>query len=104
MYSAPVEEIAFTLNHIAGLGSALEEGRFGDLSGDLVDAILGEAGRFASGEMAPLGESGDREGATLADGKVTTPAGWAELYRHWREGGWNGLTAPEAYGGQNLPH
>jgi acyl-CoA dehydrogenase len=104
MYSAPVEEIAFTLNHIAGLGSALEEGRFGDLSGDLVDAILEEAGRFASGEMAPLGESGDREGATLADGKVTTPAGWVELYRHWREGGWNGLTAPEAYGGQNLPH
>ncbi|SFB06868.1 hypothetical protein SAMN03159496_01665 [Rhizobium sp. NFR07] len=104
MYSAPVEEIAFTLNHIAGLGSALEEGRFGDLSGDLVDAILEEAGRFASGEMAPLGESGDREGATLADGVVTTPAGWVELYRHWREGGWNGLTAPEAYGGQNLPH
>jgi alkylation response protein AidB-like acyl-CoA dehydrogenase len=104
MYSAPVEEIAFTLNHIAGLAPALEEGRFGDLSGDLVDAILEEAGRFASGEMAPLGESGDREGATLADGRVTTPAGWVDLYRRWREGGWNGLTAPEAYGGQNLPH
>lgn len=104
MYSAPVEEIAFTLNHVAGLSAALEEGRFGDLSGDLVAAILEEAGRFASSEIAPLGEKGDREGAILEDGEVTTPKGWPELYRRWREGGWNGLTAPEAYGGQNLPH
>lgn len=104
MYSAPVEEIAFTLNHVAGLSAALEEGRFGDLSGDLVAAILEEAGRFASSEIAPLGEKGDREGAKLEDGEVTTPKGWPDLYRRWREGGWNGLTAPEAYGGQNLPH
>jgi alkylation response protein AidB-like acyl-CoA dehydrogenase len=104
MYSAPVEEIAFTLNHVAGLAPALEEGRFGDLSGDVVSAILEEAGRFASSEIAPLGEKGDREGASIEDGEVTTPKGWPALYRRWREGGWNGLTAPEAYGGQNLPH
>jgi alkylation response protein AidB-like acyl-CoA dehydrogenase len=104
MYRAPVEEIAFTLNHVAGLARALEDGRLGDLSSDLVDAILEEAGRFAGNEMAPLGETGDKQGARLANGEVTTPDGWPELYRHWREGGWNGLTAPEAFGGQNLPH
>ncbi len=104
MYRAPVEDIAFTLKHVAGLDAALEIGSFGDLSGDLVDAILEEAGRFASQEMAPLGEIGDTQGARLADGKVTTPDGWPQLYRDWREGGWNGLTAPEAFGGQNLPH
>jgi alkylation response protein AidB-like acyl-CoA dehydrogenase len=104
MYKAPVEEIAFTLNHVAGLADALEIGRFGDLSPDLVDAILGEAGRFASDEMAPLGDIGDRQGARLENGVVKTPDGWPQLYRHWREGGWNGLTAPEAFGGQALPH
>ncbi|MGI2035155.1 acyl-CoA dehydrogenase [Rhizobium panacihumi] len=104
MYKAPVEEIAFTLNHVAGLGSALEEGRLGDLSGDLVDAILSEAGRFAGEEIAPLGESGDREGARLVDGKVITPNGWPALYKAWCEGGWNGLTGPEDFGGQALPH
>jgi len=104
MYKAPVEEIAFTLNHVAGLSDALEIGRFGDLSPDLVDAILSEAGRFASDEMAPLGDIGDRQGARLEDGVVKTPDGWPQLYRHWREGGWNGLTAPEAFGGQALPH
>ncbi|WP_117190778.1 acyl-CoA dehydrogenase [Rhizobium terrae] len=104
MYKAPVEEIAFTLNHVAGLAEAVEIGRFGDLSTDLVEAILEEAGRFAGNEMAPLGEIGDKQGARLGDGEVKTPDGWPDLYRHWREGGWNGLTAPEEFGGQNLPH
>lgn len=104
MYKAPVEEIAFTLNHVAGLGAALEEGRLGDLSGDLVEAILSEAGRFAGEEIAPLGESGDREGARLVDGAVITPKGWPALYKAWCEGGWNGLTGPEEFGGQALPH
>lgn len=104
MYKAPVEEIAFTLNHVAGLADAIRSGTLGDLAPDLVRAILEEAGRFASSEMAPLGDVGDRQGARLADGVVTMPEGWADLYREWREGGWNGLTGPEEFGGQNLPH
>ncbi|MFN7102465.1 MAG: acyl-CoA dehydrogenase family protein, partial [Pseudorhizobium sp.] len=104
MYKAPVEDIAFTLNHVAGLADAIAAGTLGDLGSDLVEAILDEAGRFATNEMAPLGAIGDRQGARLQDGVVTTPDGWADLYRSWREGGWNGLTGPEAYGGQGLPH
>jgi len=103
MYLAPVEEIAFTLRHVAGLGPALSEGSFGDLSDDLVDAVLHEAGRFAGEEIAPLARIGDEKGAVLTDGAVVTPPGWADLYRRWREGGWNALAAPEAYGGQGLP-
>ncbi|MBW9073153.1 acyl-CoA dehydrogenase [Agrobacterium deltaense] len=104
MYSAPVDDIAFTLKHVAGLEDALSAGALGDLGEDLVDAILHEAGRFATAEVAPLAEIGDRQGAKLADGKVTTPDGWADLYRRWAEAGWNSLTAPEEFGGQNLPH
>ncbi|NTG72681.1 acyl-CoA dehydrogenase [Agrobacterium rhizogenes] len=104
MYKAPVEEIAFTLKHVTGMGQAMEEGRLGDLSGDVLDAILTEAGRFAGDEMEPLAEIGDRQGARLVDGKVVLPDGWEKLYRDWIAGGWNGLTAPEEYGGQGLPH
>lgn len=104
MYTAPVEQIAFTLKHVAGLAAALEEGRFGDLSEDLVDAILDEAGRFAGQEMAPLAAIGDQQGARLEDGKVSLPDGWANLYRRWANGGWNGLAAEEEFGGQGLPH
>ena len=104
MYKAPVEEIAFTLKHVAGLSPALSDGRLADLTEDLVDAILSEAGRFATEEVAPLAEIGDKQGARLADGAVTMPDGWTALYRAWAEGGWNALTAPEEFGGQGLPH
>lgn len=104
MYKAPVEDIAFTLKHVAGLAPALAEGRLGDLTDDLVDAILSEAGRFATEEVAPLGEIGDRQGAKLVDGKVIVPEGWDTLYRTWAEGGWNSLTASPDFGGQGLPH
>ncbi|MFU0506484.1 acyl-CoA dehydrogenase [Pseudaminobacter sp. NGMCC 1.201702] len=103
MYRAPVEEISFTLKHVAGLKSAIEKGVLGDLSEDLADAILQEAGRFASEEVAPLHKIGDEHGAVLKDGAVTTPPGWKELYRRWVEGGWNALQGPEEYGGQALP-
>ncbi|WP_064694037.1 acyl-CoA dehydrogenase [Rhizobium aegyptiacum] len=103
MYKAPVEEIAFTLKHVAGMGEAISNGLFGDLGDDLVDAILAEAGRFATEEVAPLAENGDRQGAQLIDGEVRLPDGWRDLYRNWIAGGWNGLTAPEAFGGQALP-
>lgn len=103
MYQAPVEEIAFTLNEVVGLRPAIEDGRFGDLTTDLVEAILSEAGRFASEEIAPLNAVGDEVGAVLKDAVVTTPPGWKELYRRWAEGGWNALTGQEEYGGQGLP-
>ncbi len=103
MYRAPVDEIAFTLKHVTGFAADLDSGRFGDLSEDLVDAIVAEAGRFAAEEIAPLARVGDEQGAVLKDGAVTTPPGWADLYRRWYEGGWNGLAAPEEFGGQALP-
>jgi alkylation response protein AidB-like acyl-CoA dehydrogenase len=103
MYRAPVEDIAFTLKHVAGLKAALDTGALGDLTEDLVDAILSEAGRFATEEIAPLAKIGDEQGAVLKDAAVTMPAGWKELYKRWTEGGWNGLSAPEEYGGQGLP-
>ena len=103
MYRAPVEEIAFTLKHVAGMQAALDAGRFSGLSEDLVDAVLAEAGRFATEEIAPLYKSGDEVGAVLNGAAVTTPPGWKELYKAWAEGGWNAISAPEAHGGQALP-
>jgi alkylation response protein AidB-like acyl-CoA dehydrogenase len=103
MYRAPVEDIAFTLKHVAGLKAAMEGGALGDLGEDLVDAILGEAGRFATEEVAPLRKAGDETGAVLKDAVVTMPPGWRELYRRWIEGGWNALSGAQQFGGQGLP-
>ncbi|MGE7416853.1 acyl-CoA dehydrogenase [Methylobacterium tarhaniae] len=102
-YRAPVAEMAFTLRHVAGLDRAIAEGLHGDLSDDLVDTILEEAGRFANDVVAPLNKVGDRHGTPLKDGVVTMPPGYREAYRAWTEGGWNALPGPVEYGGQGLP-
>ena len=103
-YRAPVSDIAFTLKHSAGLKQAMDEGLYGDLSEDVVDAVLEEAGKFASTVIAPLNAVGDKQGTPLKDGAVTMPPGWKEAYTAWAQGGWNGLAAPEEWGGQGLPH
>jgi len=103
MYRAPVEEIAHTLKNVTGLGAAMADGSAGELSEDLLNAILEEAGKFASDEVAPLSKIGDEHGTPLKDGVVTMPEGWGDLYKRWCEGGWNALTGPEAFGGQDLP-
>jgi acyl-CoA dehydrogenase len=103
MYRAPVSEIAFTLKHVAGLDGALASGAFPNLTEDLVDAVLGEAGRFASERLAPLNRVGDKIGAKLNDGVVTTAPGWREVFSDWTGAGWGGVSAPEHVGGQGLP-
>ncbi len=102
MYRSPVAEIAFTLKHVAGLKQAMDEGLLGELSDDLLDAVIEEAGRFATEEIYPLHKIGDEQGAKLEDGQVTMPDGWRELYRRWAEGGWNSIAAPAEWGGQDL--
>jgi acyl-CoA dehydrogenase len=102
-YRAPVAEIAFTMRHVAGLDRAIADGLYGDLTPDLAEAILAEAGRFASDAIAPLNRVGDRHGTPLRDGAITMPPGWKEVYRAWVEAGWNALPGPVEHGGQGLP-
>jgi acyl-CoA dehydrogenase len=102
-YRAPVADIAFALKHATGFGPALAAGLYGDLTEDVVDAVLAEAGRFATDVLAPLNAVGDRHGTPLRDGVVATPPGWRQAYRDWAAGGWNALAAPAQWGGQELP-
>jgi acyl-CoA dehydrogenase len=103
MYQAPLADIGFALKYGASLKAAIEQGLFGELTLDDVDAVLTEAGRFAGGVIAPLNRAGDKFGTPFKDGAVTTAPGWKEAYKAWRSGGWNGLAAPAAWGGQALP-
>lgn len=102
-YRAPVADMLFAMRHCAGLDTAITEGLYGDLSSDLVAAILAEAGRFAGDVLAPLNWVGDQQGAKLKDGVITMPPGWREAYHAWAQAGWNALPASEEWGGQGLP-
>lgn len=102
-YFAPLNEIQFTLNHVAGLDRILEHDSFSDLDNDLVSAILDESSKFTSEVLAPLNRIGDEHGSVCSDGDVTTPPGWKEAYQQFIENGWNGLAFDPTHGGQGLP-
>ena len=101
-YRAPVSEIAFMAKAF-GLNALYQDGLAPELADDLADAVLEEAGKFATDRIAPLNQIGDQTGARFQEGVVTTAPGWKETYADWAAGGWNGLTAPEEHGGQGLP-
>ncbi|HUW38902.1 MAG TPA: acyl-CoA dehydrogenase [Rhodocyclaceae bacterium] len=102
-YAAPLKDMHFVLRELAGLDRVAQLPGFEEASADVVSAILDEADKFASGVLAPINASGDREGARWADKSVTMPAGFGEAYRQFAEAGWNGLSCEPAFGGQGLP-
>jgi alkylation response protein AidB-like acyl-CoA dehydrogenase len=102
-YSAPIGDIAHTMRAIAGLNDLIDQGLAGDLDDDVADAILEEAGKFASEQVAPLNQPGDVAGTKFENGTVAMPAGFKDVYLEWVEAGWGGLAGPEEFGGQGLP-
>jgi acyl-CoA dehydrogenase len=103
-YHAPLADMRFVLNELAGLADIAKLPGFEDATPDTVAAILDEASRFATEVLDPLNASGDREGSTLtAEGTVRTPRGFRDAYLRYIENGWNGLTKPVEFGGQGLP-
>jgi acyl-CoA dehydrogenase len=98
-YQPPVSAILNAMQTAGRLGPEF----YPEFSAEDAEAILTEAGKFAAMQIAPLNRVGDKEGARFENGRVTTPTGWKSVYRSWSEAGWNGLTGPTAYGGQELP-
>jgi alkylation response protein AidB-like acyl-CoA dehydrogenase len=92
--AVPPTETAWVLHAVIG---------FDAITQDDIAAILEQATRFAEGVLAPLDRVGDTLGARLVDGAVLTPPGLKDAFRVFAEGGWLGITAPEAHGGQGLP-
>jgi alkylation response protein AidB-like acyl-CoA dehydrogenase len=102
-FATPIRDMQFVMKHMAGFDRVVETGAFEDLSDDLVEAVLSEAGKVADNVIAPLNWAGDQEGARLENGVVYCPKGYKEAYAQMVEGGWNALAFPEEVGGQGLP-
>jgi acyl-CoA dehydrogenase len=104
-YQAPVDEALFLLNDVFDIGRYGNLPGFADATPDVVEAVLREGARLSEAELLPLNQIGDREGCTRSsDGRVTTPAGFKRAYDAYAQGGWVGLSADPAFGGQGLPY
>jgi alkylation response protein AidB-like acyl-CoA dehydrogenase len=102
-YTAPIRDMEFVLTELADLEGIARLPGFEQATPDLVRAVLEEAGKLASEILAPLNQSGDRDGSHVLNGAVRTPEGWKDAYRKFIAGGWNGLPLTPDYGGQGLP-
>src|SRR5512144_903011 len=104
VYAAPLRDMKFVIKELAGLEEVAALPDYQDLGvTDVAEALLEEAGKFATEVLAPLNWTGDQESARLENGQVYAPPGFAAAYKQFTEGGWNSLGAPAEFGGQGLP-
>ncbi len=102
-YAAPIVEQAFVLDTIAGIDSLATLPAYSEVDRNLVATILKEGRRLTSEVFAPLNTIGDREGLIWSPEAVRHPAGFAEAYATYVEGGWQALSAEPEFGGQGVP-
>ncbi|UNU74194.1 acyl-CoA dehydrogenase C-terminal domain-containing protein [Moraxella nasovis] len=103
-YKAPLRDIKFLINEVFDFHShyqGLDNGSTADP--ETVSMIVEGFADFAENVLSPIYQSADAEGCSFKDGEVTTPTGFKQAYRQFVEGGWQGISFPEEYGGMNLP-
>jgi alkylation response protein AidB-like acyl-CoA dehydrogenase len=102
-YIAPIKDMTFVLNELAGLPALSQIPRFADSTAEMVSTVMDEAAKFASGVIAPLNEIGDNHGARCENNSVQESPGFADAYQKMVEGGWVALPCNPEYGGMGMP-
>lgn len=104
-YTAPLKDMAFNLFDVWQVEKfwANNETLSEYLEADTAKAILEEAGKITAELIAPNAGLADQTGVSLANGVVTTPAHYKDLFRQLADGGWTGLSGDPEYGGMGMP-
>ena len=104
-YVAPVKDMLFAMNELAGLSDVVAYPQYAEAGADvdLAPAILEEAAKFNQDVVAPLNWPGDQNPSSLKDGVVTTTPGFKEAFDQFAAAGWQGVVHPAEFGGQSLP-
>ena len=103
-YIPPLRDIQFVRHELLDTEGTLKQmPTHAEMDVDTINAIVEEAGKFASTVVFPLNQSGDLEGCTLNGTEVTAPKGYKEAYKQYVEAGWASLSCDPEYGGQGLP-
>jgi alkylation response protein AidB-like acyl-CoA dehydrogenase len=102
-YQAPLKDMLFVMNELAGLSDINGLPGCEDATADTVEAVLEENAKFCGEVVAPLNHSSDKEPSFWHDGQVTTSNGFKDAFKGFTEAGWQGVQHPTEFGGHGLP-
>ncbi|WP_408598017.1 acyl-CoA dehydrogenase [Limnohabitans sp.] len=102
-YIAPIKDMLFNMQHLAGLDQIAQIPAFEDMGLETAQAVLEECAKLNESVLVPLNWQGDKNPSYFKDGHVTTTPGFKDAYAQYTEGGWQSLQHPAEYGGQGLP-
>ena len=102
-YKAPLKDMLFVMNELAGLSTINTLPGLDAATADTVEAVLEENAKFCANEVAPLNWPSDKDPSFWHDGQVTTAKGFKEAFKGFAQAGWQGVQHPTEYGGQGLP-
>ena len=102
-YRAPVKDMLFCMQELAGLEQVTKIPGFEDAGIETAQAVLEESAKLNEEVIAPLNVEGDRQPSYWKDGQVFTTPGFKDAFKQFGEGGWQGLQHPTDFGGQGLP-
>jgi butyryl-CoA dehydrogenase len=102
-YVAPLKDMVFVMNELAGLTAISQLPGCEDATPETAEAVLEENAKFCSEVVAPLNWAGDCAPSSWHGGEVKTTAGFKEAFKAFGQAGWQGVQHPVNYGGQGLP-
>ena len=88
VYQAPIRDMQFVIHELHDSTALTKLRGLEEVTPELIDSILEEAGKFVEHVLLPINASGDEEGCTYENGVVRTPKGFKQAYDAFREGGW----------------
>jgi alkylation response protein AidB-like acyl-CoA dehydrogenase len=98
-----IRDQQFNLYEMLDLAGLTKYPKFGDYSKDMFDMVLTEAEKMAVNVIFPSNAEGDKEGCSYANGKVTIPKGFKDVYKKFVDGGWITIADDAEVGGQGFP-
>jgi 3-(methylthio)propanoyl-CoA dehydrogenase len=103
-YTPPLRDIAFVMEHVAGLDEIVATETFGHVDVATIHAVLDEVGRFMADVIAPTNRDGDTIGSRWqAGGSVVTPESFKPAYSKWVGSGFGAMPFDPTYGGGGFP-
>lgn len=102
-YTAPLKDYDFILRHVLPLDETASATTHTNIDLDIASDILTQANKFCQNILLPIYYTSEKTGVHFANNTVTMPENWHKPYAQFVENGYNAISAPEEFGGMNLP-